>query len=465
MNEITWERDPAGKGGKKGSDQYPRNADSILVYASEQAFFAQPFTELSWQQRQPYRYTDDDGRLYKAVQLGNYSQDSISKMRDNNLIHTSRSGKEYKKYYLDEAQATVGTVWVDIRGYGTRTSSKERIGYPTEKPYALLERIISASSKPGDLLLDAFCGGGGLGVVAQRSNLNRRWIMIDQSRVAVAVSAEHLKSDATASELGDDPLPDFTVEHWGVYESEKLAAMPPDDFRQFVLHCFDARIPSEHNGIHGYKGSRARVPVWVGSPGLREPASAADVNAFAEAITRLDRYRNDDNLRDGVMLAWGFRPDATEAASKLALRDSLRIGLVRLNQVRLDSPEFRAHISRQSTDRGDYSEFLTFVLPPQVEISHKRSKARHLTYDFSASDLQVFNVGAKLINVQWDFDYRDDTFRADPGTWYDKQKGKSAAPQIDVQHTFPHRGTFTVACKVQDSKGGEGMKAKLIRVE
>ena len=287
--------------------------------------------------------------------------------------------------------------------------------------------------------------------------------MIDQSRVAVAVTAERLKNDATTRELGTEPLPDFTIEHWGVYEADKLSQLPAENFREFVLHCYDAQLAQDDNtGIHGYKGSGGRIPVWVGSPKRRERATAQDVNAFAEAITRLDRYR-DGELREGTMLAWGFGRDAQQAARLLRERDRLEMGLVRLQQVALESAAFRSHIVGKSTDRGDYSEFLTFVQPPLVEIAHKRIRSR--TYDFSAGGSQVFNSDAKLINVQWDFNHRDGVFNADPDTWFGKKKGKNAGPTLETQHTFPHLGTFTVACKVQDDKGGEGMETITVKVE
>ena len=72
------------------------------------------------------------------------------------------------------------------------SQSNERIGYPTQKPEALLERIILASSKEGDTIADFFCGGGTTPAVAQK--LNRRWIACDQSRVAVAITQGRLES-------------------------------------------------------------------------------------------------------------------------------------------------------------------------------------------------------------------------------------------------------------------------------
>ncbi len=432
-NEVIWHY---GLGGFNVKRWFPRKHDVLFYYAK------------SWPSH------------HNKIRAG------VSKWMDAKYSQTDDKGKYFiqngTKYYLKGGKP-VDTIWDhdELIDHTMSQTSSQRVGYPTQKPEEVMERVVEASSNPGEVVLDAFCGGGGTGVVAQR--LDRRWIMIDQSRVAVAVTAERLKNDATTRELGDNPPPDFTVEHWGIYEADKLSQMPAQDFRQFVLHCYDARVRSEDPGIHGYKGSGARIPVWVGSPKRRERATAQDVNAFAEAITRLDRYQGDEGLRDGTMLAWGFRQDAREAAELLRNRDGLEIGLVRLNQVALDSPEFRSHISGQSTERGDYSEFLTFVQPPLVEIAHKR--VRGATYNFSAGGSQVFNAGAKLINVQWDFSHRDGVFHAEPDTWFGKKKGKNAGPTLEAQHTFPHRGTFTVACKVQDDKGGEGMDSIVVRVE
>ena len=432
-NEVIWHY---GLGGFNVKRWFPRKHDVLFYYAK------------SWPSH------------HNKIRAG------VSKWMDAKYSQTDDKGKYFiqngTKYYLKGGKP-VDTIWDhdELIDHTMSQTSSQRVGYPTQKPEEVMERVVEASSNPGEVVLDAFCGGGGTGVVAQR--LDRRWIMIDQSRVAVAVTAERLKNDATTRELGDNPPPDFTVEHWGIYEADKLSQMPAQDFRQFVLHCYDARVRSEDPGIHGYKGSGARIPVWVGSPKRRERATAQDVNAFAEAITRLDRYQGDEGLRDGTMLAWGFRQDAREAAELLRNRDGLEIGLVRLNQVALDSPEFRSHISGQSTERGDYSEFLTFVQPPLVEIAHQR--VRGATYNFSAGGSQVFNAGAKLINVQWDFNHRDGVFHAEPDTWFGKKKGKNAGPTLEAQHTFPHRGVFTVACKVQDDKGGEGMDSIVVRVE
>ena len=479
-NEVVWRRVHALKGTRSRGRTLGSVNDRILFYAaSNDVYIDVPKYDALNEVRHQFKHKDDRG-LYRTHRLiagagmhksplyewrglnppygWHYSKANMDRMEAEGRIHYNSKGTPQRKEYLDEYQGRdVSDVWLDV----PIAMGKERVGYPTQKPEELLARIIRASSNEGETVLDVFIGGGTTAVVAQR--LGRRWIAMDQSRVAVAVTAERLKNDATTRELGDDPLPDCTIEHWGVYEADKLSQMPALDFRQFVLHCYDARVPSEDDGIHGYKGARARIPIWVGSPQRRERATAEDVNAFAEAITRLDRYQGDEGLRDGTMLAWGFRRDAQEAARLLRERDGLELGLVRLNQIALESAAFRSHVAGQSTERGDYSEFLTFVQPPLVEIAHKRIRGR--TYDFSAADSQVFNAGAKLVNVQWDFNHRDGVFRAERATWFGKKKGKDAGPPLEAQHSFQHLGTFTVACKVQDDKGGEGMETIVVRVE
>lgn len=198
-NAIAWKRDAAGKGAKRASGQWPRNADTILYYtkSATEWYFAQQYVALSPEQRRAYRYADPDGRTYKAVQLGDYSAASIARLEREGLIHRSPSGERYKKYYLDEAKATVDAVWTDIPGFGTRTGAREITGYPTQKPEALLERIVAASSRPGDLVADFTCGSGTTPVVCER--LGRKWLAVDVGALAIRTARERLAALAAAS--------------------------------------------------------------------------------------------------------------------------------------------------------------------------------------------------------------------------------------------------------------------------
>ena len=323
-----------------------------------------------------------------------------------------------------------------------------RIGYPTEKPPNLLEFAIKTSSDEGDMVADFFCGGGVAPYVAQE--WGRHWIACDQSRVAVAVTAERLKQQAMTRGLADAPIPDFTIEQWGIYEAERLSQMPIQQFRDFVLRAYGAtRIgdPADGPNIHGW---RNQLPIWVGDTLLDSQATAGDVSDFANAIRRMPQYQQ-ANLRDGVMLAWGFGGDAVAAADQLRRRESVDVNFVRLSQVRIGDDGFRQHIIGRSTDKADYSDFLTFVQPPVVNVGSRALGGLAVTLD--AGDTAVINAGAEIINVQWDFNYDGRRFSATPGYSFHRDK----KPMLKVTHKFGESGKFRVACRVQDSRGGEGM--------
>ena len=297
-------------------------------------------------------------------------------------------------------------------------------------------------------MADFFVGGGTTATVAQR--LGRRWIAGDQSRVAIAVTAERLKQESMALAL-ESPRPDFTIEQWGIYEADRLSQMPVLDFRQFVLSAYGAsRIEDLSGVIHGW---RNQLPIWVGQPGLDDQATAEDVQAFANAVRRTEQYQQ-ANLRNGEMLAWGFRPDAAEAADRLRNLQAIDVNFIQLAQVRIGDDEFRRHVVRRSTDMADYSGFLTFIQPPVVDVGWRALGGRSVTFD--AGGTAVVNPGAALINIQWDFDYDGETFTATPGYSLQQDK-KTKRPLLKVTHKFPRAGTFHVACRVQDSRGGEGI--------
>lgn len=327
-----------------------------------------------------------------------------------------------------------------------RGNQPETIGYPTQKPEALVERLAEVFSDQGDVVADFFCGGGTTPAVAQR--LGRRWIACDQSRVAMAITADRINR-LVEEEVGKlFPVPDFTIEHWGVYETDRLAKMPADQFRHFVLRAFGAVPSDSHPGIHGTKGA---VPLWVGEPDQRSQVTARDVETFANAVRRTIHYQQ-DNLRDAFMLAWAFRPDAVQAAERLRELEQTDINFVRLEQIRIDSSRFREHVTVLSTDHADYANFLTFVQPPKVIVGWKRLAPRN--YKFDVSETVVLNPGAKIINVQWDFDY-DKRFSSTPGhSFVRSAKGE---PMLQTQYEFPRTGTLRIACKVQDDLGGEGL--------
>jgi len=241
----------------------------------------------------------------------------------------------------------------------------------------------------------------------------------------------------------------------GLYEARRLAEAPADQFRAFVLRAFGAVTEEHEAGIHGYKGA---IPVWVGEADQKKAVTPADVQAFANAMRKTLRYKQ-DNLRDGIMLAWAFRPDAVEAAERLRRLEQTDLKFIRLDMIRIDSPRFREHVTALSTDHADYENFLTFVQPPRVEVGYKRIAPR--TVKFDVSETAVLNAGAKIINVQWDFDYGK-RFSSTPG--YSFVRGGKNEVALQAQYEFPIGGKKRIACKVQDDMGGEGLWTAQIEV-
>ena len=134
---------------------------------------------------------------------------------------------------------------------------------------------------------------------------------------------------------------------------------------------------------------------------------------------------------------------------------------MRLTQVRIGNDEFREHIVGRSTDKADYGEFLTFVQRPVVSVGYRALGGRAVTFD--AGDTAVVNPSAEIINVQWDFGYDGNRFMATPEFSFRDKKTKQIRTR--VTYKFPRKGTFQVACRVQDSRGGEGMWTGTVEVE
>ena len=428
LNEIVWSYFAFKR---RTTKKFPQKHDLIFSYTKTSNY--------TWNTQ--YRpHSEKYLKRWKRDVNGRYYRDDVNPTSGGRRI-----------IYLDELEGDiVESAWDDIPPVNPR--ARERIGYPTQKPEALLERIISASSNRGDVVADFFVGGGTTAAVAQR--LNRHWIASDQSRVAIAVAAERIKQQAITRGLQEDSYSDFTIEQWGIYEAERLSEMPAEDFKDFVLRSYGAtRVGDSDNGerIHGW---RNQLPIWVGSPDLTSQATASDVQIFANAIRRTVQYR-DANLRDGVMLAWGFASDARGAAADLRQREGLDLNFVRLKQIRIGDQDFREHIVGRSTDRADYSEFLTFVQPPVVSVAYRANGGQTVTLD--AGDSVVVNSDADIINVQWDLNYDGRRFVATQGYSFQKGRSGNKKPQLRITHKFARAGRFRIACRVQDSRGGEGM--------
>jgi DNA modification methylase len=305
------------------------------------------------------RYSKSNNYIFNADDVRqSYSPEILSRPKSSYAEHSYKNNPKAKTVGWDlNPKGKFPDDWFYMPI--VNPEAKERIGYPTQKPEALMEKLIKASSNEGDVVADFFCGGGSTLAVAQR--LNRRWIGSDQSRIAVAITADRI-TRLIEEKIGKlFAVPDFTIEHWGIYEVPGLGSLKPEQFREFVIKAYNGRVDNTGSKyIHGIKGG---VPIYVGSPDYKSRLDKDEVVEFAKAILT-ERKRN-----HGIMLAWNFSRLAKQAAEKLAARENVRLDFVRLEMVNIESPEFRKHVAEK---HPDYDNLLTFVQPPEIRVGIKR---------------------------------------------------------------------------------------------
>ncbi len=205
--------------GFKGKLKLPFNHESIFLYTrSDQFTFNPQCQEYTDEYKSRFRYKDANGRLYRADQnLGTATApETIVQMRKDGLIHEGENGKLYRKQFLEELPGVyLDDVWTDVPWV---TAGNERIAYPTQKPEALLERIISLSSNEGDLVADFFCGSGTTAAVAEK--LGRKWIATDLGKFGIHTTRKRLIQVQRELKAGGKPFRAFEVLNLGRYERQ-----------------------------------------------------------------------------------------------------------------------------------------------------------------------------------------------------------------------------------------------------
>ena len=281
VNEIVWKRSDAKGDFGQGARHFARQNDHLLLYRqTPHATYNPLFVPLDQGYVDRfYRYKDPGGRRYKLDNMlgpggeakGNpyyevmgvsrhwrYSKERMQSLIDSGrVIQTNPGTVPMYKRYLDESRGTpVGSNWTDIslvRGW-----SKEKLGYPTQKPVALLDRIIQASSNPGDVVLDPFCGCGTAIHAAQ--NLGRKWIGIDICVNACKVIERRLRDhfDSIWSEVDFIGMPKTRD------DARTLADLDKFRFERWAASLVDGmEANKKQRGDKGIDG-RGRIPVRKG---------------------------------------------------------------------------------------------------------------------------------------------------------------------------------------------------------
>ena len=443
-NEIVWKKYSGVK--NQASSKYTTQTDSIYWYSvSEQIKFNIQYRPMSQKYiDNEYKYVDSDGRRYALLRGRGYQN----------------NGGEPRKKYLDENPGSPITSLWDDDNLQLNTSSSERIGYATQKPEALLERIIKASSNEGDLVCDFFGGSGTTAAVAEK--LGRRWITGDIGKPASLIMRKRL-IDQDAKPFLYQSIGDYQKE---AFRNNKLVKRI-GDLSQIVLGLygalpFTAEQCADRN--FGYiKGTKTLV--MADSPNRLTTAST--VRRAVEAKASL----LGGDWQKVVVLGWNFAFDISQAIQQY--KDS-NVEVLVIPPDLMDKLTKKGYekLIRDKTVRFSSLQYLT-VKPIEVKAAGKNDELTITldSYVLLSPDnipldekdkpkLQKVMAEDPLSLIEYwsiDPDYDDTTFRS---TWQDYRENTSN--DSDALHCVystrlqvPHKEHRRVCVKAVDVFGFE----------
>ncbi len=332
LNEIVWQRQTSHNDSGQGAKHLGRVHDTLLVYrAGDQPFLSSLYTPYDpTYVRSHYKAIDEHGRRYQLDNLtgpggaakGNpyyevmghwkhwrYKPERMTELiAQGRVVQPSPGGTpRYKRYLDDMPGLPLQDVWADVNPVNSQ--ALEGLGYPTQKPLALLERIVGLASPPGGLVLDCFAGSGTTSEAAER--LGRRWISIDNGKYAIHLARKRLiqlhgqkKAPTTSHEYvecdhcgnvdrkeqratrGSDlhQVQPFTVENMGVYqraEEWQDFQKQRSKYRDEMIKVFGGEPVAHSPLLHGKKGTQ-----WVHVGPLDGPVSVGQVWNIAREAQR-----------------------------------------------------------------------------------------------------------------------------------------------------------------------------------
>ncbi|HLI30749.1 MAG TPA: DNA methyltransferase, partial [Terriglobia bacterium] len=359
------------------------------------------------------------------------------------------------------------SIWTDV--FPVNSQAVERISYPTQKPEALLDRIIRSSSNEGDLVLDCFVGSGTTAAVAEK--LNRRWIACDLSRFAIHTTRKRM--------LGIPRVKPFVVQNLGKYERQAWQAAefgdvgaglaPPEGaassapteirsreaaYRKFILELYHATPIMGRTWLHGIKGGRM---VHVGA--VDAPVTLADVKAIARETWKAAGTGKDSPSEAGAdILGWDFAFELNETAKQVAAESHVHVAFKKIPREVLD---------KKAVEQGDVKFFELGALDVRM-----KQKGRELSltlhdfvipYDDIPKEVQgAIKHWSQLVDY-WavDWDYKNDTFH---NQWQSYRTRKDPQIELEARYTYPAPGKYSVMVKVIDILGNDTTKTVEVEV-
>lgn len=449
-NEIIWKRADTVKGNfgqnRKALDS---NADTIFFYTKNGDYtfeeIYKPYTEEYLDAF--YKYIEPEtGRRYRLISMigpggaskGNpfyevmgvskywrYSQAKMNALIEKGMIVQTRKGAvPQRKQYLDEGKGVaIQTIWDDISSLAT--GSKERIGYPTQKPEALLERIIKMASNEGDTVLDCFVGGGTTIAVADK--LNRNWIGIDQSVQAIKVTEFRLNAQQN---LFSKP---FSLQ-LHKYDYDTLRYKNAFEFESWIVGQFGGIANNKQRGDLGLDGrTRENQPIQVKRS---DNIGRNVIDNFKSACERFDKASFEKNKKAnkpiGFLIAFSFGKGAVQEIARLKVEENIIIELVTVEEIVPIAKKPALKIEMQDLGKTKDLREIAFVAKGESEAGE---------------------TGANIRFYAWDFNYNGINFV--PEILLDK---------VGKQNYKFKTGEHTIAVKVVDNEGLESVEVIKLKI-
>ena len=380
------------------------------------------------------------------------SPDELDRLESEGKIYWNSEGIPELKYYLAEAKGVyVSDFWDDIKVINSM--AKEYVGYQTQKPEALVERIVRASSRDNDLVLDCFCGSGTSAVVAER--LNRRWIACDLGRFAIHTTRKRL--------LQMEKLNPFIVQNLGKYERQawQVSEFPNQldrelqekAYRNFILELYRAEPVKGFIWLHGSKSKRM---VHVGA--VDAPVALGDVKAIIQEFWKAVGKSADVKTNGVDILGWEFAFDINETAIQQAAASNVDIRFKKIPREVLD---------KKAVEQGDVHFFELAGLNVKSKAIGKKVELALKDFIIPPDDVPEDVRQAITHWSQWidywavDWNFRDDTFHNE---WQSYRTKKEPSIALETSHTYDSKGTYTVVVKVIDILGNDTTKALTVKI-
>ena len=490
ITQIVWQRVTS----HSDSQGFGTNYDMLLAYtAADRGTWNPAYEPLSDSYVQShYNQLDENGRRFRwdnATAAGQgppreffrkvlapppgthwrWSQESIdSLIKQGRIALTSRGKPQYRRY-LDENQGKqVQSIWTDI--HPVNSQAHEAKGFPTQKPAALLQRIIASSSNPGDLVLDCFAGSGTTVIAAETMTdaegkpAPRQWIAIDCGKFAVHITRKRL-IEASARPFTVESIGFYTRHgEWkDIWQSSPSARM----YRDAMVEVYGGSPVEGFTYLHGKKGSR-----WVHVGPLNAPVADAQVEAILVEAASTDT-KMVDILSADIPIDWN--------KSEMEARYGVRVQAKIIPQAAIEAVKERIRRKQSKDPTLTAAPDIHFFSPPDVEIradvargavSAVVVKLAGFTVDLddclSTQDpAKRAEIKAGISNWQalvdyWavDWDYNGEFFRND---WQSFRTRKNRDLAMQAVHEYQkQKGDKRIAVKVTDIFGNDGLK--VIRV-